>query len=89
MADVSTIPTADDFREQAREFEVATVAGRDYVDVRSGCLHSKVGGYPAKSHRMRSCCRVMCDAMGSDDEVLQSPPGGQGATLAIRYRIPR
>ena len=93
MADVGTIPTADDFRDQlAREFESAEAAGCDHVDIRSGDLHAKLGGYPPKpgeNHRMRSCCNVMRAAMGSDDKVLCSPPSCQGANLVIRYRIPR
>lgn len=93
MADVGTIPTADDFRDQlAREFESAEAAGCDHVDIRSGDLHAKLGGYPpnpGENHRMRSCCKVMCATMGGDDDVLRSPPSGQGASLTIRYRIPR
>lgn len=89
MADVSKIPTADDFRDQlAREFESAAVAGMDYVDIRSGCLHAKLGGYPG-DHRMPVCCGVMHSAKGNDDKVLKSLPSGQGANLVIRYRIPR
>lgn len=84
------MPTEADFRDQlAREFESATVAGRHYVDIRSGYLHEKVGGYPAQNHRMPVCCSVMHAAMYSGDKILQSPPSGQGATLVIRYKIPR
>ena len=90
MADVDAMPTTDDFRDQlAREFESAAVAGRDYVDIRSGDLHEKLGGYPKYSHRMKACCKAMRSVMGNDDKVLQSPPSGQGSTLEIRYKIPR
>lgn len=90
MADVGKMPTTDDFRDQlAREFESATAAGKAYVDIRSGCLHTKLGGYPQNSHRMPACCKAMWDAKGGDDNVLCSPCSGQGANLVIRYRIPR
>lgn len=73
-------------------FVSAEAAGHDRVDNRSGDPHAKLGGYPpnpGENHRMRSCCKVMCATMGGDDDVLWSPPNGQGASLTIRYRIPR
>lgn len=90
MADVGKIPTADDFRDQlAKDFASAEAAGRDYVDILSSDLHTKLGGYPGPNHRMPVCCDVMHTEMGNDDKVLESPPSGRGATLEIRYRIPR
>ena len=90
MANVDMVPTADDFRDQlAREFESAAVAGRDYVDIRAGDLHTKLGGYPDPNHRMPVCCNVMHTEMGNGDKECESPSSGQGANLVIRYRIPR
>ena len=90
MADVDAMPTTDDFRNQlASEFESATVAEMDYIDIRAGNLHEKLGGYPKYSHRMRACCKAMRAEMGNDDNVLYSPCGGEGANLEIRYKIPR
>ena len=90
MADVGSMPTADDFRNLlARKFESAAAGGEDHVVIRSGDLHRELGGYPGRSHRMRACCKVMCTAMGSGDKVLKSPPSGQGANLVIHYSIPR
>lgn len=63
--------------------------GLSFVDIRSGDLHRKVGGYPGPSHRMPICCSVMRSIMGSNDVVIQSPPKGNGATLVIRYSLPR
>jgi len=31
----------------------------------------------------------MMKAMGNGDEIIYAPPSGQGATLVIRYRLPR
>jgi 5-methylcytosine-specific restriction protein A len=40
---------------------------------------------------MPVCCDVMRAAIASDvgDRVLQEPPSGQGASLTIRYVLPR
>ena len=90
MADVGSMPTTDDFRDLlARKFESAAADGEDHVVIRSRDLHRELGGYPGRNHRMRACCNVMRTAMGSDDKVLESPPSGQGANLAIRYKTPR
>lgn len=90
MADVNAMPKTDDFANQlAKEFKSATVAGRDYVDIRSGCLHDMLVSNSGPNHRMPACCNAMCAAKGNDDKVLESPPSGQGRNLVIRYRIPR
>ena len=82
--------TRDAFRAQlAREFAKATAARRNHVDVQSGDLHRKVGGYPGNNHRMPVCCSVMCAEKRARDVVLSSPPSGEGASLVIRYKLPR
>ena len=84
------MPTADNFRAQlATVFADAMKAERDYVDVRSGDLHKEVGGYPGSNHRMPICCNVMYAEMRTHDGILSSPPKGKGASLVIRYRLPR
>lgn len=81
---------ADTFRVALnQQFDAAERLGRDYVDVASGDLHREVGGYPGRSHAMPNCCSVLRQAMSSGDEILSEPPKGKGATLKIRYRIPR
>ena len=92
MAKNGTFPTADDFRaELGRRLNRAQRAGHPRVDVKSGDLHRTVGGYPHRGglHRMPVCCGVMVKAMRTGDEVMCSPPSGKGATLVIRYRLPR
>lgn len=85
-----TGPVASDFqRELNRIFQRATRQGRPYVDVKSGDLHRAVGGYPGRNHRMPVCCEVMKRNMKPGDQILQQPPEGQGATLVIRYKLPR
>jgi hypothetical protein len=38
---------------------------------------------------MPVCCAVMHAARRPGDEILSSPPSGRGASLLIRYRLPR
>jgi hypothetical protein len=73
----------------ARSFTRAEGARHTFVDVNSGNLHREVGGYPGTSHRMPLCCEVMKAAMRGEDGILEEPPGGKGATLTIRYTLPR
>ena len=84
------MPTADDFRaELSRIFKQAEERGLPHVDVKSGDLHRRLGGYPGRSHQMPTCCSVMWSEQGQADQVISQPPSGKGATLVIRYRIPR
>lgn len=57
----------------------------DYLDIVSGDIHRELGGYPGRNHSMPSCCNAMRDIMKSNDEVLETPNKGNGATLKIRY----
>lgn len=67
--------------------EKAKADGREFIDVESGYLHRKVGGYPGRNHKMPLCCRVMRSFMKVKDTILYSPPSGKGATLRIRYYL--
>jgi 5-methylcytosine-specific restriction protein A len=82
--------TADDFREALRRrFFIAWHTGKNFVEVNSGDLHREVGIYPNPGHSMPTCCNVMRQAMTVADTVLSEPPKGRGATLTIRYELPR
>lgn len=63
--------------------------GARHIDIKSGDLHRSVGGYPGPNHRMPVCCEIMYSEMKAGDEVLQAPPKGKGATVRIRYQLPR
>ncbi len=67
----------------------AECAGLAYLELTSGELHRRVGGYPGPKHNMVSCCNVMRRHIGPSDQVLQEPPQGNGASLRIRYALPR
>jgi hypothetical protein len=86
------MPTADEFREALHEiFYEAFRDKKTTVDITAGELHRRVGGYPGPNHRMPLCCRVMRDEVDrvEGDRVLNEPPSGQGASLTIRYVLPR
>ncbi len=38
---------------------------------------------------MASCCDVMYALMKPSDVVLKAPPKGKGASVTIRYQLPR
>jgi 5-methylcytosine-specific restriction protein A len=83
-------PTADDFREELHTiFATAQRPERPSIDVNAGELHRRVGGYPGPNHRMPACCNVMRSSMKSGDQILRAPPNGKGASLVIRYQLPR
>ena len=84
------MPTVEDFRRELRaQFRLAKTKGASYIEVNSGDLHRKLGGYPGQRHAMPSCCNVMNEEKGISDTVVSSPPKGRGASLTIRYKIPR
>lgn len=83
-------PTTDDFRRALRELlRAAEERSEASIDVVSGDLHRIVGGYPSPSPRMPSCCNAMRSEMRQSDKELQAPPNGLGASLIIRYFMPR
>jgi transcriptional regulator with XRE-family HTH domain len=73
----------------AARLRKAERAGQAFEEVVSGDLHRVVGDYPGPGHRMPVCCTVMTRAMRPGDRILREPPSGKGATLTIRYRLPR
>ncbi|MCR4347834.1 MAG: hypothetical protein NUV55_11625 [Sulfuricaulis sp.] len=84
------MPNTDTFRAALCEiFKVANKYGIREVTIVSGDLHRKLGGYPGSTHRMPVCCEVMKQLMKANDEIVFEPPRGKGATLSIRYKLPR
>jgi hypothetical protein len=83
-------PVANDFWLRLFDlFNDATSAGERSIDVQAGQLHKSAGWYPGPNHRMPMCCRVMRDEMQPGDLVVAEPPKGAGASLVIRYFLPR
>jgi hypothetical protein len=84
------MPDAQDFLAALQErFVRAGKYGHPHIDVQSADLHREVGRYPGPDHRLSICCAVMRQAMRDADKVLQETPSGQGASLLIRYMLPR
>lgn len=84
------MPKADDFhRILTKYFQESEEAKQNSVTLESGQVHRRVGGYPGGSHSMPTCCNVMRKLMQDGDELLYAPPSGKGASLRIRYSIPR
>jgi hypothetical protein len=83
------LPTARDFEREVKRRWSASQQSAKFVDIESGDVHRKLGGYPGRNHRMPACCEVMKRLMGPRDTVLADPPKGQGASLVIRYALPR
>jgi hypothetical protein len=83
--------TAKDFEaEILRQWRTAEISGLADVLILAGDLHRGLGGYPGPKNRMPVCCDVMRRMMDSSvDSILSEPPKGKGASLCIRYRIPR
>ena len=83
-------PKSDGFREALKGLlEEAERSGQSHVEVLAGDLHRGVGGYPGRRHNMPGCVGVMRAEMGPGDEVVNAPPSGKGASVIIRYRLPR
>jgi hypothetical protein len=80
-------PNDYDFqRELDRIFLDAQEQHLSQIEVLSGDLHRELGTYPGS---LPLCCDVMQRNVRSGDEILDALPKGHGATLKIRYRIPR
>ena len=80
----------ENFRAELNlQLSLAEGRGAPSVEINSGELHRKVGGYPGANHAMPSCCNVMYGEQRVGDKVLSSPPLGRGASLTIRYKLPR
>ena len=79
-----------DFRDElSRTLSTATSEGKRSTVVKAGELHRQLGDYPGREHRMPICCEVMYQEMKSGDEIMAAPPKGKGASLTVRYQLPR
>jgi hypothetical protein len=87
------MPTAEDFRQALQGYLAEAAAdGRGSVEVNAGHLHRVLGGYCGpQHHQLPICCAVMRAEMDRDlgDEITREPSGGMGASLTIRYVLPR
>lgn len=83
-------PSSENFRDVLQDLlSKAESLGFVAVEINSGNLHRKVGGYPGADHRMPICCEVIYNAMAPGDEVVSQPESGKGASVVVRYKLPR
>ena len=76
-------------RELLRRFKVGEELGVPTVDINAGDIHRAVGGYPSSDHRMATCCDVIYAEQGPNDQIIAQPPKRKGASLTIRFALPR
>lgn len=82
--------SADDFREELQtRLTWAVLHDASYVEINAGELHRAVGEYPGPDHKMPTCCNVMHQEMREGDEIVAISEKGAGASLTIRYKLPR
>ncbi|MDB5542176.1 MAG: potassium channel protein [Devosia sp.] len=63
--------------------------GRPHVEINAGELHRQLGGYPGPNHRMPSCCASLRAVISGRDVVVFEPAQGDGASLTVRFALPR
>lgn len=84
------MPTKEKFRSALRaQLREAELRGDSYHEVNSGQLHRDLGGYPGPNHQMPSCCDALYDEQRTGDTIIARPPKGKGASLTVRYKLPR
>lgn len=79
--------TMDDFREEL-EAEIGRAAkqGRPHIEINAGELH-RIVSPDENLHPM--ACAAMRQLQRAGDQVIHSPPAGDGPSLTIRYVLPR
>lgn len=80
-------PNTEDFKKEiVFQITEAKARGLSSIELVSGDIHRKLGGYPNnRSHQMPSCCKAMRDTMQPGDQIISGPDKGNGASLKIRY----
>lgn len=87
------MPTTEEFSKAIKaRLREAELKGAEWIEINAGQLHRKLGGYPPEaggSHQMPSCCDAMYAEQRTGDIVKAMPSKGKGASLTIRYNLPR
>jgi hypothetical protein len=84
------MPTIEDFRSKLQTLLAqAEASGASHLEISSRELHIEVGGYSGPPHRMPTCCDAMYGEMKLGDRIVSAPPKGKGATVVIRFALPR
>ena len=85
------MPDKKQFSDEIRRlFRAAELRGTPSIEVNSGKVHRRLGDYPGMNHQMPSCCQAMYDELNpAKDQIVSRPRKGYGASLTIRYSLPR
>lgn len=84
------MPVTRDFERALDElFAKAEELGLVAIEVNSGNLHRRIGGYPGQDHRMPICCDVLYKRMSPADSIVSQPGSGKGASVVVHYKLPR
>ncbi|MBN9145697.1 MULTISPECIES: hypothetical protein [unclassified Novosphingobium] len=84
------MPGTQDFVDAIRaRLRQAELGNAGHLDINSGELHRSLGGYPGPKAAMPSCCNAMYAEQRASDQIISQPPKGRGASLTIRYFLPR
>lgn len=79
------LTAADFYHALYRRFDAAAAAGEPDLVVSAGDLHKSLKA----ANRLSLCCNCMYDTQNIGDSIVNVPSGGVGATLSIRYVLPR
>lgn len=86
----SIIPNTASFRKALHQLlQHAQEQGLPSIDVNAGQFHTQVGGYPGRNNRMPTCTAVLKKAMREGDTLLEDTEKGAGASVTIKYKLPR
>ncbi len=79
--------TMDEFRRELQaQIGRAQKQGRAHIEINAGELHRIVS---PSENRHPMACNAMRELIAGLDEVLHSPPAGDGPSFTVRYMLPR
>ncbi|MDU9375465.1 hypothetical protein McpSp1_00390 [Methanocorpusculaceae archaeon Sp1] len=79
------LTAADFYHAMYRRFDAAAEEGEPALEITAGDLHKSLKA----ANRLSLCCNCLYDMQNIGDVILQAPSGGVGASLLIRYALPR
>lgn len=69
----------DQFRSEIRsQLRSAELRGAANLEINSGMVHRKLGGYPGTNHQMPSCCDAMYEEKRAGDMIISAPKEYRG-----------
>ena len=82
-------PTVQDFQKEIHYILAsAQKMGARSIEINSGYLHQRIGGYLSGYNKMSTCCNVMKKMMQPGDKILRETATEDDAFLVIHYQLP-